>query len=122
MYYNYLHFLRGIIADLLTIMYSLPMYPLKAVLSEINVELYSFTKIDYSVSFFLVKISGIETVGISIHPFSAASQVWFYNFLKPRNTFLKLQIKSYFQEGGAVQSKVCTFILVINSLYLAIHF
>ena len=37
-------------------MYSLPMYPLKAVLSEINVELYLFTKIDYSVSFFLVKI------------------------------------------------------------------
>ena len=51
------YLLGSIIADLLTIMYSLPMYPLKAVLSEINVELYSFTKIDYSVSFFLVKLS-----------------------------------------------------------------
>ena len=61
MYYNY-YLLRSIIADLLSIMYSLPMYPLKAVLSEINVELYLFTKIDYSVSFFLVKILRIQTV------------------------------------------------------------
>ena len=67
MYYNYLYILLSIIADLLTIVYSLPMYPLKAVLSEINVELYLFTKIDYSVSFFLVKLSRIQTVSIDLH-------------------------------------------------------
>ena len=67
MYYNYLHILRIIITDLLTIMHLLPMYPLKAVLSKINVELYLFTKIDYSVSFFLVKLSRIQTESIGLH-------------------------------------------------------